>query len=97
MRRQTLTDHIRDNADAFQNISDAIRAHAAERPGAPAVEDETTALDWQGFDARIDAITAALQQDGIGRGDPSRDPTKELWEVLRRAIDEHEEGWLVST
>ncbi|WP_372502008.1 AMP-binding protein [Tistrella mobilis] len=69
MRRQTLTDHIRDNADAFQNISDAIRAHAAERPGAPAVEDETTALDWQGFNARIDAITAALQQDGIGRGD----------------------------
>ena len=29
--------------------------------------------------------------DGIGRGDPSRDPSKELWEVLRRAIDEHED------
>ena len=39
----------------------------------------------------------AKSLDGIGRGDPSRDPKKELWEVLRRAIDEREEGWLVST
>ncbi|MEN2979652.1 class I adenylate-forming enzyme family protein [Tistrella bauzanensis] len=69
MRRQTLTDHIRENAKDFLNISDAIRAHAAERPAAPAVEDETTHLNWQGFDARIDAITAALQESGIGHGD----------------------------
>ena len=37
----------------------------------------------------------AKSLDGIGRGDPSRDPSRELFEVLRRAIDEHEEGWLV--
>lgn len=34
--------------------------------------------------------------DGVGRGDASRDPSTELWQVLRRTIAENEDGWLVN-
>jgi acyl-CoA synthetase (AMP-forming)/AMP-acid ligase II len=56
-------------AAAFGDLSDLVRSHAAERGDRPAVNVDGIELTWHAFDRRVDAIAAALQRDGLKRGD----------------------------
>ena len=53
----------------FATVSDLVREHAAERPQAPALRDETQALTYAELDALMDRVAAALQRDGFQPGE----------------------------
>ncbi len=53
----------------FATIAECIRRHARERPQAPALADDDTALSYAQLDALMDRIAAALQRDGIAPGE----------------------------
>lgn len=62
------------NADAmlasdFATLSDLIRANAIERGDRPALISEAGVLDYAGLDAMMDRVAAALQREGLGKGD----------------------------
>jgi acyl-CoA synthetase (AMP-forming)/AMP-acid ligase II len=50
-------------AGDFATLSDFVRAHAAERPGHPALIDADATLTYAQLDARADRVAAALQRD----------------------------------
>ena len=53
----------------FRDLPSLVAEHARLRPNAPAVRAGDEALDYAGFDALIDRVSAALQRDGSGPGD----------------------------
>ena len=53
----------------FGSLSDLIRAHAAERGTRLAIAHEDGTIDYAAFDRLIDRVAAALQRDGLVRGD----------------------------
>jgi acyl-CoA synthetase (AMP-forming)/AMP-acid ligase II len=52
----------------FQRIGDLARAHAAERPDAPAVTVLDRTLTWAELVARAGQVAASLQRDGVSPG-----------------------------
>jgi acyl-CoA synthetase (AMP-forming)/AMP-acid ligase II len=56
-------------ARPFGVMTDAIRLHAASRPGHPALILDDRVLDYGGLDAMMDRVAAALQRDGCATGD----------------------------
>jgi long-chain acyl-CoA synthetase len=54
---------------AFSTMPVLIHAHAVERPGHIAVIDREMTLTYAEFDALIDRAAAAMQRDGVGKGD----------------------------
>ena len=53
----------------FGAYDQLIAAHARERPTHPALIQDGESLDYRGLDALMDRIAAALQREGIGKGD----------------------------
>ncbi len=51
------------------DLTALIQQHAHYRPHAPAVNFEDQALDWAGFDARVNRLATALRSAGIAPGD----------------------------
>ncbi len=49
-------------------VAQAIRAHAASRPGQPALRHGDVCLDYRQLDAAMDRVAAALQRDGARPG-----------------------------
>jgi acyl-CoA synthetase (AMP-forming)/AMP-acid ligase II len=56
-------------ASDFATLPDLIRAHAAERGDKPAILFEDRALDYAGLDAALDRVAAALQREGLVKGE----------------------------
>jgi long-chain acyl-CoA synthetase len=56
-------------ASDFATLPDLVRAHALMRPDATALADPDRRLSWRALDDLIDRIAAALQRDGLTRGD----------------------------
>lgn len=52
----------------FTPVPAWLRAHAQARPGAPALSDGATTLDYGALDALVDRVAAALQRDGLAPG-----------------------------
>lgn len=52
----------------FATLSDLIAAHARERGSKAAIIHGDRSLTYAQLDARMDAIAAALQRDGLGHG-----------------------------
>ncbi len=50
-------------------LSDLIRRHAQAQPAAPALSDGSLSLSYAALDALLDRIAAALQADGLRKGD----------------------------
>ncbi len=55
-------------ASDFAKLPDILRAHAVERGGKTAIVGEDGALTYAALDAAMDRIAAALQRDGLARG-----------------------------
>jgi acyl-CoA synthetase (AMP-forming)/AMP-acid ligase II len=55
-------------AGGFGTLPDLIRAHAAERGGRVAIACGDAAIGYADLDARMDRVAAALQRDGVARG-----------------------------
>jgi acyl-CoA synthetase (AMP-forming)/AMP-acid ligase II len=55
-------------ASEFASISDLIRAHAAERGDKPAMIFGDDAIGYAALDALLDRLAAALQREGVGKG-----------------------------
>ena len=78
-------------ASPFANFADLIRAHAAERPTHTAVAAGEASATYAGLDALGDRVAAALQQDGVGKGEAvavcaaSSIPYAALWVGVLRA------------
>ncbi len=53
----------------FGAFPELIRAHAAERPNAPALIEGDATLTYAGLSALMDRVAFALQRDGVGDGD----------------------------
>jgi len=53
----------------FQTLSDLLRQTAIEQPGHPAIILNDEVIDYQTFDAMVDAVAASLQRDGLVPGD----------------------------
>lgn len=53
----------------FATIAECVRRHARERPAAPALADDDTALNYAELDALMDRVAAALQRDGVAPGE----------------------------
>jgi acyl-CoA synthetase (AMP-forming)/AMP-acid ligase II len=53
----------------FSTMGELVRAHAAERPEAPALYAEDEVLTYAGLDALMDRVAAALERDGVHPGD----------------------------
>jgi long-chain acyl-CoA synthetase len=53
----------------FGELSALIRMHAADRPDSIAIVDDTSRLTWREFNALMDRCAAALQRDGVRKGD----------------------------
>ena len=53
----------------FGTIPELVRAHAAERPGHPALIYEDRVIDFATLDARMDEVAAAIQREGLEPGD----------------------------
>ena len=59
-----------DAAPAFMPIPSQVRRHARARPDQPAlIQPDGRAISWQGLDELMDRIAAALQRDGVRRGE----------------------------
>ena len=56
-------------AQDFGAFDQLIAAHARERPTHPALIQDEARLDYRALDRLMDRIAAALQRDGIGKGD----------------------------
>jgi len=56
-------------AGEFATVSDLIRGHAAERPDKPAMIFEDRSIAYAALDALLDRLAAALQREGVGKGD----------------------------
>ncbi|MBB4839048.1 acyl-CoA synthetase (AMP-forming)/AMP-acid ligase II [Sphingomonas kyeonggiensis] len=56
-------------AGEFATVSDLIRGHAAERPDKPAMIFEDKSISYAELDALLDRLAAALQREGVGKGD----------------------------
>jgi acyl-CoA synthetase (AMP-forming)/AMP-acid ligase II len=56
-------------AGPFAALPDLIRAHGRERPDKPAILFGDRVLDYAGLDAVMDRIAAALQREGLAKGD----------------------------
>ncbi len=65
MRVMTAADLL---ARDFGSIPDLIRAHAAEQPDKLALADDEATLTYAALDRMMDRIAAALQRDGVARG-----------------------------
>ena len=55
-------------AGEFAALPDLIAAHARAQGGKPALVAEGATLDYAGLDSLMDRIAAALQRDGLARG-----------------------------
>ncbi|WP_426169507.1 class I adenylate-forming enzyme family protein [Sandarakinorhabdus sp. DWP1-3-1] len=55
--------------DDFTTLPDLVRGHAQVRGAAVAIIDGPLRMDWATFDRRCDRVAAALQRDGLGKGD----------------------------
>ncbi|MBX9814557.1 MAG: acyl--CoA ligase, partial [Sphingomonas sp.] len=55
-------------AGDFATLASSIALHARERGRAPALIAEGETLDYAGLDAAMDRVAAALQRDGLARG-----------------------------
>ncbi len=55
-------------ASEFAALPDLVRAHAAERPDAPAVADAEKQISWAELDDLANRIAARLQDDGVAPG-----------------------------
>jgi acyl-CoA synthetase (AMP-forming)/AMP-acid ligase II len=55
-------------ASEFASISDLIRAHAVERADKPAMIFGDDAVSYAALDALLDRLAAALQREGVGKG-----------------------------
>jgi long-chain acyl-CoA synthetase len=53
----------------FGTVPDLIRAHAAKRPGHPALIHDDRVLDFAALDTRMDEVSTALQREGLDAGD----------------------------
>ena len=53
----------------FGTIAALVREHARERPHAPALLDDERRLDYATLDRAMDGIAAALQREGVARGE----------------------------
>ena len=53
----------------FGTLPDLIRRHAATRPAHPALVFDDYSLSYAELDAELDRVAAALQRDGLRRGD----------------------------
>jgi acyl-CoA synthetase (AMP-forming)/AMP-acid ligase II len=53
----------------FAAFADILRAHGREQPDKPALVDARRTLAYGELDALMDRIAAALQRDGVGKGD----------------------------
>jgi long-chain acyl-CoA synthetase len=53
----------------FGRLDELIAAHAAELPDAPAAVMGDTVLSYAELDRRVDRLAAALQRDGLDKGD----------------------------
>ena len=53
----------------FGRLDELIAAHAAELPDAPAVAMGEAVLSYAQLDRRVDRLAAALQRDGLDKGD----------------------------
>ena len=53
----------------FATLSELVRAHAAERPDRLALIDEAGAMTYAALDTIVDRVAAALQRDGVRRGE----------------------------
>ena len=53
----------------FGTLDQLVASHAASRPTHTALVHGSVTLDYRGFDVLVDRVAAALQRDGIGRGD----------------------------
>ena len=54
---------------SFRTIADLIHEHALVRPKHPALSDDEQVLDYAALDTAMDRVAAALQRDGLARGD----------------------------
>ncbi|MBL8361741.1 MAG: acyl--CoA ligase [Rubrivivax sp.] len=54
---------------AFSDIASRVRDHARQAPRRTALVCGDEAIDYATLDARMDAVVAALQRDGLGPGD----------------------------
>ena len=66
-----MTDRI-DLTDAMQqpfgDYAALLKERARQQPDAPALADDNQTLSWAEMDAAVDRIAAALQRDGLARG-----------------------------
>jgi long-chain acyl-CoA synthetase len=53
----------------FRTLADLVREHARRDPRHPALRDDDSQLDYGALDALMDRIAAALQRDGVKKGD----------------------------
>ena len=60
---------MNDALPEFTDIGSLIRAHAQRAPARAALVCGGQRIDYAALDARMDAVAAALQRDGIGSGD----------------------------
>jgi acyl-CoA synthetase (AMP-forming)/AMP-acid ligase II len=56
-------------AAEFGTLSELIRAHGRDRPDKLAILFEDQALDYAGLNARMDRLAAALQREGLDKGE----------------------------
>ena len=56
-------------ADTFGTLADLIAAHAAAQPNKIAIALDDDALTYAELDALMDRIAAAMQRDGVARGE----------------------------
>ena len=56
-------------ASDFATLPQIVAAHAADRPSAVAVTDDETADDYATLAQRMEQVAAALQRDGVAKGD----------------------------
>ena len=56
-------------ASEFATLSDMIRVHADERPDKTAIVCGEASMDYAALDMAVDRVAAALQRDGLAKGD----------------------------
>ena len=71
-------------ASDFATLPDLIRAHAAERGDRIALAEADGELDYASLDALIDRVAAALQRDGVQKGDAVAIVATQRASIMRR-------------